>query len=455
MLKKILRKTVDLLGLDKAIGFTVLARVTGMIMMPVTLLLIVEFLTPQEQGYYYTFGSLLGLTMFFDLGLSNVLLLFASHEKPHLNWDAGGVLVGDQEAEARVSYLLRIGLKWFGAAGVLMIVVLFPVGLYFFWSQDPSGVGWRIPWFAAVVVAAGRIVLAPVLSILEGCGKINELRLLGFINSLICSPVMWLVLFMGGGLFACPVLWGTGLIVTLCWLFVTHPRFVVNLLRTTSVKPPVSRREIWALQWRTALGWLSGYFAFQLFSPMLFAFHGSVIAGQMGMSLSLAMAVNALGLAWVGTKTPRMGGLWSGQEYSKLNSLFASALWRSVVVTILGGLVMIIGLLFLRYIGHKYADRLLEPLPFLCILATQPLYVVMMSEQFCLRANKKDPLVWFAVLYGCMVLASNLMFGQRFGPLGMAGGYFCVTFICCIVFNIFFFKYLRLWQKPDVCDQEP
>jgi len=47
---------------------------------PVGLYLIATFLTKSEQGYYYTFGSVLGLTVFFELGLSYVIIQFTSHE---------------------------------------------------------------------------------------------------------------------------------------------------------------------------------------------------------------------------------------------------------------------------------------------------------------------------------------------------------------------------------------
>ena len=46
------------LGVDRAIGFTVLARFWSSAAGLVTVALIARFLSPAEQGYYYTFGSL-------------------------------------------------------------------------------------------------------------------------------------------------------------------------------------------------------------------------------------------------------------------------------------------------------------------------------------------------------------------------------------------------------------
>src|ERR1700727_1530433 len=51
----------QVLGLDRAVGFTVLARFWSSAAGPFTVVLIARFLPPAEQVYYYTFGSLVAL----------------------------------------------------------------------------------------------------------------------------------------------------------------------------------------------------------------------------------------------------------------------------------------------------------------------------------------------------------------------------------------------------------
>src|ERR1035441_4566872 len=76
------------LGLDRAVGFTVLARFWGSAAGLVTVLLIARFLSPAEQGYYYTFGSLVAMQMIFELGFSFVILQLASQERARLSISA-------------------------------------------------------------------------------------------------------------------------------------------------------------------------------------------------------------------------------------------------------------------------------------------------------------------------------------------------------------------------------
>jgi hypothetical protein len=65
--------------------------------------------------------------------------------------------------------------------------------------------------------------------------------------------------------------------------------------------------EVWHFQWRIAVSWLCGYFIFQLYNPVLFAYKGAVIAGQMGMSLTLCAALQSISISWINTKAPRFG----------------------------------------------------------------------------------------------------------------------------------------------------
>src|SRR5450631_2953866 len=82
-------------GLDRAIGFTILARGWSTLAGVLTVLLIARFLSPSEQGYYYTFSSLVALQVVFELGFAFVILQLAAHERAHLVVAVDGSITGD------------------------------------------------------------------------------------------------------------------------------------------------------------------------------------------------------------------------------------------------------------------------------------------------------------------------------------------------------------------------
>src|SRR5689334_17769121 len=92
----------NVLGLDRAVGFTVLARFWSSAAGLVTVALIARFLSPAEQGYYYTFGSLVAVQIIFELGFSFVILQMASHERARLSISEDCEITGDSVAHARL-----------------------------------------------------------------------------------------------------------------------------------------------------------------------------------------------------------------------------------------------------------------------------------------------------------------------------------------------------------------
>ena len=71
---------------DRAIAYALLSKVWLLFAGPITLYLISLYLTPEMQGFYYTFLSLVALQVFIELGFYVVITQFASHEWAHLSF---------------------------------------------------------------------------------------------------------------------------------------------------------------------------------------------------------------------------------------------------------------------------------------------------------------------------------------------------------------------------------
>lgn len=104
------------LGLDGAVTYTCLARFINIVGSTGTVLLVVRFLSPLEQGYYYTLLSLVSLQMVFELGFSFVVQQLAAHECVHLEINADGSISGDGVAHVRLASTLQLSLRWYALA---------------------------------------------------------------------------------------------------------------------------------------------------------------------------------------------------------------------------------------------------------------------------------------------------------------------------------------------------
>jgi O-antigen/teichoic acid export membrane protein len=437
------------LGVDRAIGFTILARGWASFAGLITVALIARFLTPAEQGYYYTFGSLIALQIVFELGFSFVILQMASHERAHLTFSDDGAISGSPSAYARLASVLQKTIRWYTAAAALLAAFLLAAGSHFFSTYRHGGenVSWHIPWIAAALTASLTFQLDPILSFMEGCGFVANIAHLRFTQAMTGSSLAWLALSVHHGLFAPAMIMAGNACVASIWLF-RRRRLLWPLLH---YDPGLHRirwmKEVWPFQWRIAVSWLSGYLIFQLYNPLLFAFRGAIEAGRMGMSLSLATALQSVAYAWISTKAAPFGALIARREYSALDTLFFRALRQSLAVCALGAFFAWAATVAMNWMHIRFAQRLLSPTPLAFLLLIAILNVIVFAQAIYLRAHKQEKFLLPSVIGAFLTACSAYFLGKHFGAFGMVSGNLLIGIFFGLPSGTFLFlKYRRIWH---------
>jgi O-antigen/teichoic acid export membrane protein len=442
----------EVLGIDRAIGFTVLGRFWSSAAGFVTVALIARFLSPAEQGYYYTFGSLVALQIVFELGFSYVILQMASHERAELNISTNYEISGAPIAHARLASVIQKSVRWYSMAAVLMAGILLPVGFYFFSTHQHAGqtVSWQLPWCSAALIAGLNFQLDPFLSFLEGCGYVPEVARLRIMQSAAGSLLAWIVLINHHGLFAPSMMLFGMACASLVWLSGKR-KLLLGLLRYNAGMHKIRwNQEVWPFQWRIAVSWLSGYFLFWIFNPVLFAFRGPVEAGRMGMSLSLANAIQAIAVSWVSTKSAPFGTLIARKEYRRLDQTFFQALWQSFAVSLAGALVAWLGCVYLNLRHFSFAQRLLGPVALGILLLYMIVNVVISAEAYYLRAHKQEVFFVNSVVGAIAVTVCTFIFGRRYGATGIVVSTCLLNWGGLVWATYKFRKYRRIWHTPQV-----
>lgn len=443
-------------GLDRAIVFTVIARFWSAISGIVTVLLIARALTPNEQGYYYTFSSLVALQIVFELGFSFVILQLAAHERARLRIQSDGVILGDVVAHSRLASVLQKAVRWYTTGAVLMGTVLLPAGFYFFSAHRQPGVpvSWRLPWIAVVLTTTITFQIDPLFAFLEGCGRIPQVARTRLAQAIAGSVMAWIALGLHHGLFA-PAMFISGQAIAGCFFLFSQRTLLLPLLRHNTTGNMVSwRREIWPFQWRIAISWLCGYFIFQLFNPVLFAYRGANEAGRMGMSLSIASALGTVAIAWINTKASPFGALVARREYAALDRIFFRTLWQSVFLLAVGTAMMLLCLVYVeRHFPHLAARVLPSPI-FALLLITALCNHFVFSEAIYLRAHKREPFLLVSIAVGVLTACSTLLMAGSWGALGVALGYFCTSGIFGLAFGTYIFVTKRRQWHQAIASEE-
>lgn len=430
----LLRQLASKIGIDKAIFFTSLARIIQAAGGVISILFVARYLTGEEQGFYYTFGSIVAIQIFFELGLNGIITQYVAHEVSFLRWDSKLVLVGEQKYLSRLSSLLHFCVKWYLAFAGALLATLILVGFVFFGKYgNHEDISWRIPWILLAVGTALNLLLAPVLAFIEGLGKVKEVAKIRLYQQTIGLLIVWTGLALGAKLYVSGLncLVAVSLIASiLC--FGNFRKLLTYIWRIRLTDKVNYRREIFPYQWKIALSWVSGYFIFQLFNPVLFATEGAVVAGQMGMTLAALNGIQSLSLSWITTKVPLFSGLIAQRNYTQLDKIFNLTLKQSVSINGLFLLVMLLGIFIIRHFhivigGMDLGNRFLPYLPM--ILMMIPLFVNQFVNSWAtyLRCHKQEPFLVNSIVAGILCCLSTVLLGKYFGVLGITGGYCFIT----------------------------
>ena len=441
LIRSKIRGMLQRLEIDRAVFFGLLSKIWGIAAGPITAILIVLCFTRELQGYYYTFATIVALQIFAELGLGTVIVQFASHEWSKLTIDQSGRIVGDKDALSRLVSIANIAFKWYLVGGILVTIGL-GVGGYVFFSTSPdSGINWTSPWFSLCIITGIIVYLIPVWSLLEGCNQVARLYKFRFFQSIITGIIVWIAILNGGGLWTASISGLVMLLCSICFLKWKYWAFLKTLLFTKPQGPKIKwRADMLPMQWKIAVSWISGYFCVSLFTPVLFKYHGPIVAGQTGMTWILVSALGVISNAWIIPKVPQFGMLIALKKYKELDNLFWRLTKMVVIVTILTGCAIWFLVYILYTVNLAFAARILPPLPTGLFLLAQAFLNVSVPFSCYMRAHKREPLMYLTLFAGISTGSATLILGKYSSVTAVAAGFLTINSIVIpVVFIIWYF----------------
>jgi hypothetical protein len=439
------KKALSKIGIDGAVGFTILTRAIqgggGLI----AIIFITKFLSRAEQGYYYTFASILAIQVFFELGLSGILTQYTAHEFAYLAWDENLTLTGENYYKSRLSSLLRFCVKWFGIISICLFFILIVVGFYFFKNYNNNlNIEWQGPWIVLCLTTSLNLFIDPLLAFFDGLNQVKPIAKLRLFQKAANIIFLFLFFLLGFKLYAAGLASLCAIIINYLQIIFSDKIKMLKVIWLAKNEWVINYyTEIFPYQWRIAISWISGYFIFQLFNPVLFATEGPIVAGQMGMTIAVITGVASISMSWITTKIPLLSTFIAKKDYKNLDDTFQKIFINSIGINVFFMTVVIILVQVARYYDMAIGNRFLSfvPLVFMCTasLANQAIFALATY----LRCHKKEPMLALSIAMGILVCTSTMVFGEKFGVYGITTGYVALTLFVGLLGTIFIFVIKR------------
>ncbi len=434
---------------NKAVSYGIFNNIFSAASSLLTLPLIIIFLTPHLQGYFYIFKSLLAIQSLFLFGIGLVIQNFVSHEWAKINSpDRDNVY-----HISRIAGIRRFALNWYIFVALITLFVLGAGGtLFIYWSESDSYIrviAWLPAWIVLCIVTAFNTVLALSFVFLKGTNQVLSVKQIELFKNIISRLAQWIVLAIGGSLWFFSVGAFMGLITTLSLLLKKHKSFFKKLFSYKSKGKIIWEKEIWPLQWRFATSWIAGYAKHSISIPILFAAHGPVIAGQLGMTWTMFMTLQSIAGVIVVTQMPSWAMAGANNELSLLKGMFKKSLFQSLFIFCTGGLVISILVAALSAGDNIIANRILSLLPtivlaigFLCENIKHTMVNLIWSQ-------KKEPFWKLNIAEGFLAFVVFPYMGVKFGVMGLLVSFLAFSIISTLIVYIIFRSFFNITLKSD------
>jgi O-antigen/teichoic acid export membrane protein len=278
-----------------------------------------------------------------------------------------------------------------------------------------------------VAFSAGNLWLLPFLALLEGCNQMTSTSRFRLIQALVSNLATWVVLALGGELWALPVLSGTSLLLLLSYLAFTQRSFFEPFFRPPRGAKLHWQRDLFPMQWRLAIQGLFSYLSFPIYPVLIFTAVGAVEAGRVGMGLQIVNAIQSLGLVLLSTRAPKLAIAIAQGRQDLLQKLWWTASLQAIVMMTFLSTAFVTVLTFATFIDWPPADRVISVFSFTLLILGSLMALAVQCVAVYLRAHRVERLTLVGVVSGAAYGLSAWAVAPTFGSLGIASSYLMVT----------------------------
>lgn len=369
-----------------------------------TIFIVPQTLTRPEQGLFFTFLSLAAIQSIFEAGITSVFFNYTAHERAVLMASPAPGETERSRALARLLDLVKIARRWFLVLSVLFAVLVGAFGYHFVLNsvqREGLLIHWQTPYLLLIAAIALSLFNLSRIPILEGFGQIAEVAHFRLRSSVLSVAALWVGMASGWGLWALGVsyLLQNGMMAAQLTRAYRRLQLPISSSPVSEASDAINwRAEILPLQFRLAGSYFCGYFIAQAVLPFALHFHGSVIAGQIGMMMSIFNALASIVASYIYAAAPKYAEFIAHRNIESLTQIF----YKVTRVTLLGGL-LVYALVLLATFGAQQADLSIthrmassQVVTWMAVIGLVNAYVG--SAATLLRAQKLEPMLPISIV---------------------------------------------------------
>lgn len=334
---------------------------------PVLTLIIITFLTPIDQGYWYTFQSLALFTIIGDIGISRLVVITLPSIVQDLK--SSSTIESLRKNRRKLSSLLYFYFILY-LFSILVVIVILIFSVFYLYPEWP--IIYKNIWIFVAIVSSINLLSTLVSSVLYSFNEVSIKNYSELVFGVLYSVIIILVLWLDGGLWSMSYGIAGGFLLTNTWLYFYYKNEIKKIFRLASFRLGyVAFKEYRGLQLKFFFTSILSLYISSSIIPFSMKFFSNELTGKLGLSLFIMNSLLTVTQIISYIKYPEVVQLVSSKEFVKVR-LVVFEIFRNITITYI--VVFSIVLLFIYFpssITDDYVDRILPFNDFLVLVATQ------------------------------------------------------------------------------------
>jgi hypothetical protein len=230
-----------------------------------------------------------------------------------------------------------------------------------------------------------------LISYFEGCDQIALGQRIRLTIGILQTIIMCSMLVTGYGLFSLAVSTIIAAVIGTAIVLFRFRKMIKSLLRSARPAKYDWMKEFFPLLSRYAVSWGSGYFIFQVYTPIMFYFNGAIEAGKVGLSIALWMAIYNISNSWITSAVPKINMHVSRKEFSWLNATLTKRIMLALGTYVAGSAAFFLLYFYVGNILH-ITSRFSGLISLVILGAGWMLQIIVYSLAVYMRAFREEPM---------------------------------------------------------------
>lgn len=407
--------------------FIITQRLTAFLVGAIVFFIVLSVANLTDLGFYFSALNFAALIIFFELGATASIIPSINQEQ-----SSGYQIESKTNTKSlkKISGIYNYYFSYFNKVFYFSIFSLPLIGIIFFKIFSISDFfHMGIPWLILIFSYCYGVKLNFKFIILESFDLMEYVAKIRIIQHIL--SIVFLLFFFNRENFLFVISIYHFLIVLIGSISVNYKyKYLFNKLKSTNHdKTPVSYK-IRNFRKKISISWIFGYFAYQLFNPFLYHFHGAAESGMFGMIIYINNFFSSISSSFAHAIYPKMSRLNSNKQSSV--SIFKKSFVSSVSLYLLI-LVLSLYIIYLFPYEITYLNMIKEKLPpfFIFAITLFAGFIIFVISLFAyyVRSYVDEPFMFLSIASGLSTLILVILFIPFYGITAASFIYFFVSLI--------------------------